>query len=336
MLKRGSKNVTRAINAFSQNLAIGKDAIGLAARYTHIDMDITALNENFGIPGVLVFDQHGELIRAIITAPAASGTVYLQGGHIAEWQPAGTPPVLFISDKSAYKKGQAIRGGIPVIFPWFGPRHEGQPGPAHGFARTEEWEFGFAALAGDELHMSLLLAPNETSRALGFDHFRVVYHITLGRTLNLKLSVVSDAQTPLVYEEAFHTYFAVGDVRQTSITGLHHVDYLDKRDGGAKKTQTDDPLVLTRDTDRVYLDTQATCVINDKKNARKITVAKTNSSTTIVWNPWSDLAAKMADMQPEGWEGMICIESANADDATITLAHGEHHHMTCDISVGPA
>ena len=296
-------------------------------------MDITSLNEEFGIPGILAFDLHGELIRARITTPAASATVYLQGGHVAEWQPAGHEPVLFMSAASAFKKGKAIRGGIPVIFPWFGDRHDGHPGPAHGFARSAEWEFGFAALASDELHMSLLLTPSEASRALGFDHFRVSYHLTIGRTLNLKLSVLSNGETPLVYEEAFHTYFAVGDVRETSVTGLHNVDYLDKRDGGAKKPQADDPLVLTRGTDRVYLDTQHTCVIDDKANARKITVAKWNSSTTIVWNPWTELAAKMADMEPNGWQSMICIESANAGDDSITLSHGEVHHMSCVLSV---
>jgi glucose-6-phosphate 1-epimerase len=299
-------------------------------------MDITALNENFGIPGVLLFEPHGELTRAVITTPAASATVYLEGAHVATWQPTGRQPVLFMSAASSFKKGKAIRGGIPVIFPWFGDRHDGHPGPAHGFARTAEWEFGFAALSGDELHMSLLLTPTETSRALGFDHFRVSYHLTIGRELSLKLTVASDSLTPIVYEEALHTYFAVGDIRQTSVTGLHNVEYLDKRDGGAKKTQTDDPLVLTRDTDRVYLNSESTCVIDDKANARKITVAKQNSSTTIVWNPWAELTANMADMEPDGWQRMICIESANAGDASITLAHGELHHMTCHISLDHA
>jgi glucose-6-phosphate 1-epimerase len=238
-----------------------------------------------------------------------------------------------MSAASAFKRGKAIRGGIPVIFPWFGDRHDGHPGPAHGFARTADWEFGFAALSGDELHMSLLLTPSDASRALGFDHFRVVYHLTIGRELSLKLTVASDADAPLVYEEALHTYFAVGDIRQTSVTGLHNAEYLDKRDGGARKTQTEDPLVLTRDTDRVYLDTQSTCVIDDAANHRRITVAKQNSATTIVWNPWAELTAKLADMEPDGWQGMICIETANAADAAITLAKGELHHMTCVLSV---
>jgi glucose-6-phosphate 1-epimerase len=296
-------------------------------------MDIHALNENFSIPGVLLFEQHGELTRAVVTTPAASATVYLEGAHVATWQPAGEEPVLFMSAASAFKRGKAIRGGIPVIFPWFGDRHGGHPGPAHGFARTAEWEFGFAALSGEELHMSLLLTPSDASRALGFDHFRVVYHLTIGRTLSLKLTVASDADTPLVYEEALHTYFAVGDIRQTSVTGLHNAEYLDKRDGGARKAQTEDPLVLTRDTDRVYLNTESTCGIDDAANARRITVAKQNSATTIVWNPWAELTAKLADMEPDGWQTMICIETANAGDSAITLAKGEVHHMGCAISV---
>ena len=299
-------------------------------------MDITALNENFGLPGVLIFEQHGELTRAVVTTPAASATVYLQGAHLAEWQPAGEKPVLFMSGASAFKKGKAIRGGVPVIFPWFGDRHDGRPGPAHGFARTEEWEFGFAALSGDDLHLSFLLRPNETSRNLGFDHFRVSYRLIIGRTLTMNLTVASDGEAPLVYEEALHTYFAVGNIRKTSVTGLETVEYSDKRDGGALKIQSAGPLVVTRDTDRVYLNTESTCIIDDEANARKITVAKSNSATTILWNPWAEVTAKMADMEPDSWQKMICIESANAGDASITLAHGEFHHMGCVISVKPS
>jgi len=296
-------------------------------------MDIATLTENFAIPGVLAFEEHGELIRAVITSPAARATVYLQGAHLAEWQPAGHEPVLFMSGNSAFKKGKAIRGGIPVIFPWFGDRHDGRSGPAHGFARTAEWEFGFAALSGDDLHLSFVLHPSDASRALGFDHFRFACHFVIGKTLNLNLAVANEGDAPLVFEEALHTYFAVGDIRETSVTGLDTVEYADKRDGGTLKTQSEDPLVITRDTDRVYLNTEATCVIDDKRNQRKISVAKQNSATTIVWNPWAELTAKIADMEPDGWERMICIESANAADSTITLAKGEAHHMRCVISV---
>jgi glucose-6-phosphate 1-epimerase len=296
-------------------------------------MDITALNETFGIPGILAFEQHGELTRALITTPSASATVYLQGAHLADWQPAHEQPVLFMSPASAFKTGKAIRGGVPIIFPWFGDRHDGHSGPAHGFARTAEWFFAFAALAGDDLRITLTLAPSETSRALGFDHFHAAYELTIGRTLTMALTIANAATTPLVYEEALHTYFAVGDIRQASVTGLHATEYLDKRDSGTLKTQSEDPLVLTRDTDRVYLDTTSTCVIADAANARTITVAKQNSATTIVWNPWAELTAKMSDMTADGWQTMLCIESANAGDAAITLAPGATHTLRCMVSV---
>jgi len=296
-------------------------------------MDISSLNDTFAIPGVLHFEPHGELTRAVITTPSATATLYLQGAHLAEWRPLGEESVLFMSTASAFKPGKAIRGGVPVIFPWFGDRHDGHPGPAHGFARTAEWSFAFAALIGDDLRITLTLAPSETSRALGFDHFHAAYELTIGRTLTLALTVANAATTPLVYEEALHTYFAVGDIHQTSVTGLGATSYLDKRDSGILKTQSDEPLVLTRDTDRVYLDTASTCVISDAANRRSITVAKQNSATTIVWNPWAELAAKMADMTPDGWQTMLCIESANAGDAAITLAPGATHTLRCMVSV---
>src|SRR5437879_5964035 len=107
-------------------------------------MDLSYLTEHFGIPGVLSFDQHNGLIRARVTAPSASATVYLQGAHLAHWQPMGEQPVLFMSRKSDFAVGKPIRGGVPIAFPWFATdknqsRYEGKPGPSHGFARIQDW-----------------------------------------------------------------------------------------------------------------------------------------------------------------------------------------------------
>jgi glucose-6-phosphate 1-epimerase len=301
-------------------------------------MDIAALNENFGLPGVLAFEESNGLTRAVVTTPAASATIYFQGAHLAHWQPAGEQPVLFLSGKSVFQKGKAIRGGVPVIFPWFGDRQDGQAGPAHGFARTAEWEFAFAALAGDDLHLTFTLAPSEATRALGFDRFRVAYQLVIGRTLEMRLTVANDAEAPLVFEEALHTYFAVTDVRQASTSGLRDTEYLDKRDldadGKAKrKMQAEDALVLTQTTDRVYVDSASTCVIDDAAGGRRITVEKENSLTTIVWNPWAELTAKLADMEPEGWHGMLCVETANAGGNAVTLAPGAVHTMRAIVRV---
>jgi glucose-6-phosphate 1-epimerase len=302
-------------------------------------MDLQYLTDHFAIPGVLVFSQneHG-LIRASITTPACTAELYLQGAHLTHWQPTGHKPVLFLSDRSAFIPGKAIRGGVPIVFPWFGGRtataeNQRTDGPSHGFARTEVWNLAFAALAGNELHLTLTLAPNETTRALGYDHFQLAYQLSLGTELRLQLAVVNQADTPLHFEEAFHSYFSVGDAQQISIIGLSDTDYLDKTDEFKPKHQQDTLLKLTRETDRPYLNTVTPINLDDPVLNRRITIRKANSKSTVVWNPWSELTAKLADMAPDGWVTMTCIETANIAANAITLAPGQQHSMEAHIFV---
>ena len=296
---------------------------------------IDQLNASFAIPGILSFDEHGSLIRARITTPACIGELYLQGAHVTAWQPANEQPVLFLSEKSAFTPGKAIRGGIPIIFPWFGartatPESPRTDGPSHGFARTQPWQLDFGAYAADELHLSLSLSPTETSRSLGFDNFLVAYQITFGRELRLRLSVANDGTQPLHFEEALHTYLHVGEVEQASVHGLFEAEYLDKTNNFARKTQTEAVLTLTSLTDRPYLNTTSPIVVDDPVLHRRITVTKANSNTTVVWNPWAN--AGLADMSAEGWRQMLCIESANVAEDAITIQPREAHVMETTLS----
>jgi glucose-6-phosphate 1-epimerase len=302
-------------------------------------MYLQNLTDHFAIPGVLAFSktEHG-LIRSTITTPVCTAELYLQGAHLTQWQPAGQKPVLFLSDRSFYTPGKAIRGGIPIIFPWFGartatPDNPRTDGPSHGFARTAEWTLAFAALAGDDLHLTLTLGPDETSRALGYDQFQLAYQLTLGAELRLELIVVNQSNTPLHFEEALHTYFSVGDAQQISIIGLSDTNYLDKTDEFKRKHQSETLLKLTGETDRPYLDTEATVNLDDPVLNRRITVCKANSHTTVIWNPWSELTARLPDMEPNGWLTMTCIETANAATNAIALAPGEQHIMEAHIFV---
>jgi glucose-6-phosphate 1-epimerase len=299
-------------------------------------MNAVELKEQFGIPGVLEFETTASgLVLARIATHAAEATVFVQGAHLTNWQPAGEEPVLFLSAKSEMAPGRAIRGGVPVIFPWFGPRTDGKPGPAHGFARTQEWELAFAALTGDALRLTWTLGPSEASRALGFDHFRVAYEMTIGQTLTLQMTVAnaSSAGTSLAFEEALHTYFAVANAEKVWIDGLGGTAYLDKVDGMKQKVQPKGAFKLTGRTDRGYLETPATCVLRDEAAERRIVVEKAGSSSTVVWNPWSDLTATMADMEPEGWRRMLCVETANVGASAVTLAPGAAHTMRAIVRV---
>jgi glucose-6-phosphate 1-epimerase len=296
-------------------------------------LDLKQLIENFGLEGVLAFHAAPSgLIYAEITTPAATATIHLQGAHITAWQPAGQQPVLFTSRKAEFVAGKAIRGGVPISFPWFATRHDGRTGPSHGFARIQDWTLAFAAMAGDDVHLTFTQAETEMSRTLGYDDFRLVYQLTIGRTLTMRLTVANDAPAPLIFEEALHTYFEVGDIKATTVTGLEGVSYLDKMDEGHTKVQQG-AISVSEATDRVYLDTAATCVIHDAANKRSIHVAKENSNTTVVWSPWKTGAEKLSDMDDAEWQQFIAVETVNAGADTITLATGATHTMQAHISV---
>ena len=318
--------------------------------------DVTELKKKFAIPGVLEFQRTASgLVVARVIAPAAEATIYLQGAHLTHWKPAGHAPAIFLSQRAEFVPGKPIRGGVPIVFPWFAERHDGKTGPQHGFARISEWDMVFAGMAGDELHLAFTLAPNELRRSLGFDHFKLGYRMSIGQKLTLELSVQNDSGNggargggpaaattkadqaaegaPLVFEEALHAYHAVADAHLVSIDGLGGAEYIDKVDGFKRKRQAPGPVTFQGRTDRPYLNTRATCVLHDPAGGRKITVAKSGSNSTVVWNPWKEFTATMADMEPDAWLHMTAIETANVGENAVTLKAGETHTMRAEISI---
>ena len=141
------------------------------------------------------------------------------------------------------------------------------------------------------------------------------------------------AQQSQSFEEALHTYFSVRDVRQVTIEGLESADYIDKMDAARIKPAAGQPIRFAEETDRVYFDTDAVCVLRDPGHRRRITVSKSGSLSTIVWNPWTAKAARMPDFGDREWPGMVCIESANVASNAVELNPGQHHQMQLKISV---
>jgi glucose-6-phosphate 1-epimerase len=293
------------------------------------------LANQFDIPNALRFeDAPGGLVRAVISTPAADAELYLQGAHLTKWTPRGQRPVLFLSPKSLFTPGKAIRGGVPIIFPWFGDRSDGKPGPAHGFARITEWAMEAAKLRSDgNVEIALTLAPNETTRALGYAAFHLRYRVTIGSQLEMELEARNDAKEPLKIEEALHAYFAIADIHQASVSGLEGTTYIDKTDGFKRKKLANEPVRIAKETDEVHLNTQANCVIHDPVWRRRIVIEKTGSDSTVLWNPWIEKTKGMSDMAPDGWQHMICVETANAADNAVHLSPGASHKLTATIRV---
>lgn len=282
------------------------------------------MSSRFEIGKALKFETGaGGLTRAVISTPLANAEIYLHGAHITDWTPCGERPILFLSSKSAFGPDKAIRGGVPIVFPWFGARSDGQPGPAHGWARTAQWDVVASALRDDGV---LEIAFELTNEGL-----RLRFSVAMGGSLEMSLDAHNEGAAPARLEEALHTYLSVGDVRRVSVTGLENAEYLDKTDGFRRKTQAAHPLSIESETDSVYLNTKSACAVIDREWARRIIVEKSGSSTTVVWNPWEIKGEALTDLGPGEWQRMICIETANASENAITLNPGQSHRMTATI-----
>jgi glucose-6-phosphate 1-epimerase len=283
---------------------------------------------------VVVEAGDGGLARARVSGARADAEVYLQGGHVTRWRPHGTAPVLFLSGRATYAPGKAIRGGVPLIFPWFGPHATDRRAPMHGFARSRPWRLATSGLsAGGAVFLELALQDDEASRAAWPWPFSLRYRVTVGDVLHLELEIANTSPGPFTFEAALHTYLAVGDIEAVTITGLEDTPYIDKVDAMTRKRHDAGPLRLTGETDRVFLGTTRRCVVTDPALGRRLSVDKTGSASTVVWNPWAAKAAEIADLEPEGWRRMVCVETANAADDAVTLAADARHLMSATIRV---
>jgi glucose-6-phosphate 1-epimerase len=300
---------------------------------------VLELNDRFGLQGALRFeDGPGGLTRARIATAAATAEIYMQGAHVAAWQPAGAKhPVLFMSAQSHFAVGKPIRGGVPLVFPWFADRTDGLPGGAHGFARTLPWEVVATEQRAEGVALSFRLLPNQTTRDLGFDHFVLVYEVVVGERLTLALEVENVGDSPLMFEEALHAYYSVSDVRQIEVSGLEDTDYLDRADNAKPRHQGTGTIRFARETDQLHLNTRAAVTIDDPDSGsgwrRRIVIEKRGSESTVVWNPWIEKASRLADFGDDEWPHMVCVEPANAAENAVTVAPGAMHTMGMTVRV---
>jgi glucose-6-phosphate 1-epimerase len=296
--------------------------------------DLVALNRQFGIADVATFDAgKGGLTRLTIKSPAAEAEVYLHGAHVTSFVPKNQPPVLFMSGKSQFQEGKAIRGGVPICFPWFGPKAGDPKAPAHGFARLMEWKVESVAQQDAEVAVVLSLVSNAQTKALWPVDFSAKYTVKIGAQLQMSLTITNTGSTPAKFEEALHSYFNVGDIETISIEGLGGTTYLDKMNSAALTPQNEELIRFTSETDRVYLNTKATCLVRDPSLGRTVKIAKTGSDATVVWNPWINKAKAMADFGDDEWPGMVCVETCNVAEHAVNLAPGATHTMAAMISV---
>jgi len=297
---------------------------------------VDALNRQFGISGLAkVISGNGGLPKLAVTTKSATAEIYLHGAQVTSWQPAGAEEVIFLSGHSQWEDGRAIRGGIPVCFPWFRAKADDPKGPAHGFVRTREWQLESVIAEEEESVIAVFSTESDAFTRRWWSHeFRLALRITIGSTLGLELTTTNTGPALYLIEEALHTYFRVGQAASVRVRGLNGARYLDNVDQNREKTQSGD-LVLTGATDNAYLNIQSAAELVDPVLCRTIRTEKENSRTTVVWNPWQNGAALLSDLGEDEWQQMTCVEASNVLSAAVWLVPGELHTMRANLSIAP-
>lgn len=291
------------------------------ARYRVPDVQGLRLGTFAGMPALLV-DAHGS--RAAIA---------VHGGHLLSWVPEGGKDVLWLSPALAQAPA-AIRGGVPVVWPFFGRQGQGDDVPSHGFARTVRWQVETARRESDGSVRLTLAPPALDGLALTL---RMELHI--GTTLEQTLVTTSTGDVPVVFTQALHSYFRVSDVHRVRVEGLDGLRFLDKNDGYAEHPQAGDWLLDdARDpgrSDYVYRDAPGRYVLDDPALDRRIELTTEGSRSLVVWNPGEVSAERSTDMRDGAWRGFLCLEAANAGPDRVVLAPGATHALTQHIRVLP-
>ncbi len=267
----------------------------------------------------------------LLSNNGATAELLPHGAHVTKFSPLNAEPVLWSSKLATYQDGKAIRGGIPIIWPWFGAHPTDPEKGSHGVARKMAWQ---RVVASNSAARFRLLPVGTLTHPQVDGEFEATVDVKLDEGLTVSLITRNAGESPFQMTAALHTYFAVGDVTQIKLTGLEGRTYVDQLDGNQRKLQTG-AIKIDKEVDRIYLNSDDVVEIHDPLMGRIISVAKEGSMSTVVWNPWIDKSKRMADFGDDEYLEMVCVETCNAADDARTLQPGESHTLTTKITVKP-
>ncbi|MCB1722786.1 MAG: D-hexose-6-phosphate mutarotase [Gammaproteobacteria bacterium] len=300
-------------------------------------MSVEDLNQAFAIAGVAEFARGpGGLPQLNVTNSSAQAVISLHGGQVLSFVPrsSGTD-LLFLSTRAHYAVDKAIKGGIPLCWPWFGADPEKRGRPAHGFARTSAWSVQSVSASGPgHTQVVLELRDDATTRALWPHRFELELVIEVSDELSVALHTRNTGDATFPVTQALHTYFGVGQIDTVTVTGLEGLAYLDKVQGFSEHCQGG-PVTFAGEVDRIYQGVAGDLQIHDQTRGRIVQISAGNSHTAVVWNPWSAVNATMSDLEPEDFRRFVCVETANAGNEIICVAPGAACSLSARYRVAP-
>lgn len=296
----------------------------------------TQLNQQYGIKDQLQFSLGDNgFVMIDIKNQFAKATISTYAGQIVSYQPnSATEDLFFLSDKVQYQEGKAIRGGVPICWPWFGDDTSGFERPPHGFVRNQQWDVSSTETLEDgRTSVVLTTADTDMTRELWHYEFNLELQLIIGSNLEMKLKTKNTGKQFFTITQALHTYFKVSDVSNVLIKGLDGKPYIDKLDAFAVKQQADD-IIVSQEIDRIYQKSPKQISLTDSGFNRTITISSYGSDTTVVWNPWSTSVSKIADLNLESYRNFVCVETANVfTDSLTIIPAGREHVVTTVFSI---
>lgn len=267
----------------------------------------------------------------VIRHPKFSGKIARHGAHVMEWTPSGQRTALYLSPTAIFKEGKAIRGGIPLCWPWFGPHATDTSLPSHGFVRTRFWNLIQATATESTVTFVFEIESDESTKKLWPFQFVLRATIIMGESLTVRLETFNTDKQAIEISEALHAYFSIGEIVHVNVTGLDQTTYMDVVDEPILCLQ-EGPVMIDQEVDRNYIST-SDVELHDLTDNRCLLIKKRGSGTTVIWNPWIEKAATLADLPDKDYQRFLCIEPANEGNTLVIIPPGENHCIEMTVTV---
>ncbi len=275
-------------------------------------------------------DNHSGLQVLKLETPKASLVLHLQGAHVSSFIPRGADDILWLSSLAEFAPGKAIRGGIPLCWPWFGKHPKQAELAQHGFARNSLFKLiDIRTIEQDNALVTLELTDTAQTRTIFPFAFKLTVELLISTSLTIKLITTNLSRLPLPLSQAIHTYFNLQDIYNTQLTGLEAAPFYDQL-SGKDDNETSSVITFKKETDRIYRTCNAQLVIDD--SARQITIQQSGDDSTVVWNPWVEKSLRMSDFPDDGYVEMLCVEAANTVDKLL-LQPGDSYELSQTIGL---
>ncbi|MDO5646096.1 MAG: D-hexose-6-phosphate mutarotase [Dermabacter sp.] len=285
-------------------------------------MHSPAADQSPELPPSIRREKHGEADALVVTTAHSRLVMYLSGAHIVSWVPDGGEDLLWLSPLASTRPGTSVRGGVPLIGPWFGSGVSGAESPAHGWLRTAPFALEWAREEADgSVSLSLVTGgvPASVDPRWALAEVRLV--VRVGQTLDLDLTLTAGA-SPIEVEAAFHTYFAVREIQDVELSGLADAPFVDTRNDRTPGVIAREPFTFRGPTDLV-MTSGAPLTLTDPGLRRDVEILPREATRTVVWTPWREGTANFTDIPEDQWNAFVCVETAISEDGRARLAPHE-------------